>query len=45
MKRIGIHIKGVRLKDGKIERKPSYRSVSQAIAAKKKPKRTYKRGK
>lgn len=46
MKKIGIPIKGVRLKDGnKLERKTSYRSVSQAIAARKKPKQTYRRGK
>lgn len=47
VKRIGIPVKGVEIdkKTGKVKPKATYRSVSQKIAARKKPKTRFKRGK
>lgn len=45
MKHTGIRVSDIDIKDGKVVPKRKYRSVSQKIAERKKPKRKYKRGK
>lgn len=45
MKHTGIRVSDVTIKDGKVVPKKKYRSVSQKIAERKKPKTRLKRGK